>query len=136
MADWKYVMFEDPETGQQVPILFPNQIVHADIAKFVPAMLRRADKRIVVHPVAAGFVSLAVSGVSGESESMGGVKSRPEDAQTINVYPYSHGMTTGMEPRIEAMLLIRHVEHLMERVTGKKKRNPADDLPFTPKTER
>lgn len=108
-------MFEDPETGQQVPILFPAQIVHADIAKFVPAMLRRADKRLVVHPVAAGFVSLVVSGVSGESESMGGVKSRPEDATTINVYPYSHGMTTGMEAGIERMLLAKHIEHLLQR---------------------
>lgn len=103
MADWKYVMWE--ANGAMVPILFPNTLIHAEVARYAGGAVRQHV--IATRPnnwsssvVSAGFVSsLLVTGVHGESETLG-IKSREEDRGFINTWPYTHGMedVMGMEP--------------------------------------
>lgn len=115
MADWKYIMFENPGTGRKVPIIFPAELVHADMAEITMIVSRRAENRELLRPVSAGFLSIMTSATEGESESLG-KKSRPEDALIINTLPYTGGVESGLEERIEIMLGVKFIEHLMKRL--------------------
>lgn len=95
MADWKYVMFEG--NGRALPILFPNELVHADVASHMGLMVR---KHVIAQQptdwssklVSAGFCSsLVVTGVHGKSESLDNLPVRAEDRALINLWPYDHG---------------------------------------------
>jgi hypothetical protein len=80
----KYIMLETGE-GQKLPFLFPEAMTHAVVAEVVRIMLRSFHKQDA-KVVSAGFVSLGLGAeVSGESESLGGVKSVPADAARIMV---------------------------------------------------
>lgn len=82
----KYVIFETKHFDlppEEIPIVFPEAFVHADIARGA-RMLFNGD---LVEPVSAGFCSFPAAGVKveGMSESLG-IKSRPEDADVIAGY--------------------------------------------------
>lgn len=116
MADFKYIVFQDERTGRRLPVLFPNELVHAEVADALIACGLMNSASLFYRPVSAGFVMLAVSSSHGESESLK-IKSDPEDAQRINVHTYTAGVDSGMEPMIEKMLLSKVIEQLMERIT-------------------
>ena len=80
----KYVMLETSE-GQKLPFIFPDACTHAIVAELMRHMMRRFhNSSAIVCP--AGFVSLGRDvEVSGESESLGGLKSRPSDAARMIV---------------------------------------------------
>jgi len=73
----KYIMFEDAE-GRKMPVIFPELLVHADVAKVI--------QRAMPNPVkikSAGFVILGADvHTHGESETLG-VKGRDIDAAYI-----------------------------------------------------
>jgi len=119
VADWKYVMFKD-KWGRKHPVIFPGSMVHADIAEAIPRAVRRGEVKAGAtdyscpEVVSAGFVTLAATGTTGESESLG-IPSDAADAMVINVHPYSAGADTGMEASIERMVLVKHIEHCLKR---------------------
>ncbi len=119
MADWKYIMFE--ANGAQVPIIFPGHLIHADVAKAIGYAVREHVIRAQPNNwssklVSAGFVSgLAATGVHGKSESLDNLASVETDASTINLMPYEAGQPS-MMPNIEQMLLLKLIEHLMDRI--------------------
>jgi len=94
---YKYVMFETEE-GMKVPIIFPEVLTHALVAGAMQMVFDCLDSskdlrikqclnllaRASAPPVSAGFVDIGVDiEVTGESESLGGMKSVPADAARI-----------------------------------------------------
>lgn len=120
MSDWKYIMFE--ANGALVPVIFPNRVIHKQMERGAGHAIR--EMVIAEKPnnwsskvLSAGFVSgLAVTGVHGMSESMGNIKSIETDASIMNRMPYEHGADSILGPGIESMLLLKTIEHLMDRI--------------------
>jgi hypothetical protein len=81
----KYVMLETAD-GQKLPIIFPESLNHIDVAdvvgRLVDRSLKLTGKRRTL-PCSAGFVGLQNVTVTGESDSLGGMKSTPLDAARI-----------------------------------------------------
>lgn len=78
----KYVMFES-ELGRRFPVIFADNLVHAVVANFVRNMSTRFHKEDC-KPISAGFISLGDDvSTFGESESLGGMKTREVDALRI-----------------------------------------------------
>lgn len=82
----KYVMLETAD-GQKLPIIFPESLVHADVADVVGRLVDRTltkqlGKRRAL-PKSAGFIAIHDCDVSGASESLGGVASHYLDAARI-----------------------------------------------------
>lgn len=119
MADWKYISYL--ANDQQLPIIFPNDLIHEEVNQYMGMAVRehvitQRPKDWTSGVLSAGFISgLAVTGVHGLSESMGNLRSREPDASIINLMPYDHGRES-MVPGIEKMLLLKQVEHLMNRI--------------------
>lgn len=67
----KYVMIR--RGGQVLPIIFPDFLVHSDIAEAVIGVLENmdGDKLLPREVVSAGDVSIPVAGCSGSSETLG-----------------------------------------------------------------
>lgn len=88
----KYVMFEHDLEGvtQKIPIIFPDRLVHADVAERMRHLLRRVHK-IDAKPVSAGFVNLGLISCYGESETLG-LSARNEDGAIIETMDYLHGI--------------------------------------------
>lgn len=59
-----------------MPVIFPERMVHAEVAQYIIHMNRMTEKA-TVRPDSAGFVSLTDCKCHGESESLG-IKSKPE----------------------------------------------------------
>lgn len=93
----KYIMLETAE-GAKLPILFPDLLTHCHVAGAMQLVVDTLDPRKDLRPrqldrmleegsarvASAGFVALdPIVSVSGESESLGGVKSIPMDAGRI-----------------------------------------------------
>lgn len=77
----KYVMLEDTE-GRKIPIIFPDHLVHADVA-MVMCKLINTRQKVRVGPTSAGFISVGVDiQTHGESETLG-LKSKPTDTDYI-----------------------------------------------------
>lgn len=74
----KYLVVRDQEE-KEYAIIFPNEVVH----KIVARLHRASDVRVV----SAGFCEWLSAAerwnVWGESESLGGMNSRPEDAEVL-----------------------------------------------------
>jgi hypothetical protein len=103
----KYIIIHVTDIGsdggrveREVPMIFPDLLVHKEVADFTMRLLRREqpDGRMrVVKPVAAGFLSSMAIGhpdrqvCHGESESLG-LKSRPQDSKLIHLFDYAHGI--------------------------------------------
>jgi len=79
----KYIMFETAE-GAKLPVIFSDQFVHLYVGEVFKHLLKGMNQPGIV--VSAGFVGLGTDvTVSGESESLGGVKSVESDAARIMV---------------------------------------------------
>lgn len=79
----KYVMFET-ENGRKFAVMFPDHMVHAQVAHMVGVLSLRAHKEMAT-PVTAGFVNPGDElSVAGESESLN-LKSDPVDAIRIMI---------------------------------------------------
>ncbi|WP_048795427.1 MULTISPECIES: hypothetical protein [Serratia] len=86
----KYIMLRTSgNIPRDIPIIFPDQLVHDDVAQAIKGMsedYRFADAAIV----SAGFCRVAVA-CSGKSETCG-VGSRDCDDDVINTYDYTLGL--------------------------------------------
>lgn len=113
---WKYIMVKVDD--RQVPILFPSELVHADVWKYLRRPFYDAAKMGDPSVVSAGFVEgLAVAVSMGESETLG-IESREEDARIINNHPYEHGRDVPTAALTEALILQRTAEMLIVRAQG------------------
>lgn len=83
----KYIIYERETLGmaRKIPIIFPNELVHLDIAKALSKVI--GSSRIV----GAGDCYLTVAGV-GRFSSTIGIKSKEGDEELINNYEYFHGL--------------------------------------------
>lgn len=83
----KYIIYEKKILGmiQKIPIIFPNQLVHLDVAKALTKVI--GSSRIV----GAGDCYIKVSGVGGKSTTIG-IKSKKGDEELINTFEYFYGM--------------------------------------------
>ena len=84
----KYIMFKRQlESGitQKLPVLFPSELVHADMAKAVLAL----DGMEKAEAVSAGEWS-PIGGCSGRSETLK-LKSHISDTAIIVMHDYYHG---------------------------------------------
>jgi len=90
----KYIMLELSlgDLRYNVPVIFPDTLVHEDMGKAVVHAANRSVPKADVKMVSAGFVSNC-SGVTcyGRSESLD-LDSRPEDGKIISTYDYTHGV--------------------------------------------
>lgn len=98
MAKLKYVMFEC--NGNMLPVLFPELLVHRDVAFGVEkAVAQSRYNPLMIGSISAGFVTVRLEGnqgvannetllvatAYGESESLG-LKSEPEDSEIITKF--------------------------------------------------
>lgn len=102
MSAWKYVMFQDKH-GRHFPVIFPAEMVHADVAHAIPSAFRKSELSAGLQDwacpeaVSAGEIGLLhVEGVGGYSETIG-VKAHVDDANIIRTYPLVRGV--GFEDR-------------------------------------
>lgn len=111
---WKYIMVKVDD--RQIPILFPHELVHADVWKFLRRPLFDAAKMGDPTVVSAGFVEgMAVAIACGESETLD-IKSREEDTRIINNHPYESGRDVPTGQITEALILQKTIEMLMVRL--------------------
>lgn len=94
----KYVMFKLPD-GRELPVLFPEALVHADVA----AALRRVRELRLAVPVAAGTAQMVCLVTCGRSETLNR-ESRREDRDAITAIDYTHGHDTGSSTAISNMI--------------------------------
>ena len=76
---------------REVPVIFPNSLVHKDMAD---TLIRMCPGFEGGKAVSGGFLSstgLCQDPVHGESESLK-LKSRPEDTDLILMHDYLHGI--------------------------------------------
>jgi len=90
----KYIVLQirNGETVREWPIIFPDMIVHSDIANVIQKhlYLQNQDSRVI----AAGLVSFFGSQVRcfGESETLNIESRGNEDAKLIKMFDYLHGI--------------------------------------------
>lgn len=91
----KYVMFAIQVAGvtQNVPVVFPNSLVHADVAK---ALLAGPLKGYT--PVSAGEGLISSEALHGKSTTLGLVARESLDTVILNTNDYLHGL---LEPDSE-----------------------------------
>lgn len=92
---WKYVMFETKlaDCIVHVPVIFPDKLVHKDIADYMTMALMTTFK-VPVKTVSAGKIEhVTADGLGGDSETLK-LKSHPEDAVIIEAYSYLHGLNS------------------------------------------
>jgi hypothetical protein len=90
----KYVMFE-VEMGnltRRIPFIFPNSLIHKDIAEFGIRVLTKPEYKFdEVIVISAGNYDMISRIASGSSETLH-MQALPEDSKTITEYDYSHGI--------------------------------------------
>lgn len=83
----KYVMFAKPfpkgDLVQFMPVVFPDNLVHADVAA--------ALKPLLGDPVSAGDVTILGANVSGKSSTLN-LKSHPKDGVMLRMCDYGFGI--------------------------------------------
>lgn len=94
----KYVMFEMVAAGkiiQRYPVIFPDNLVHDDIARAMKPLIEENIPCTSVRVVGAGecYISAKVD-ESSFSYTLGGICPHPEDEQIINSIDYFHGMVS------------------------------------------
>lgn len=101
----KYVMFRtQTNPARDWPVIFPDTMVHLDVANAVVRAWEIGQREAMrdgilgkkpmvrILPVSAGSVRLGGEAiVSGESETLN-MHAMPEDATTINLFEYFHGI--------------------------------------------
>jgi hypothetical protein len=95
----KYIVLEADLAScpQKIPIIFPNFLVHADVAIAFANLLRKYDRKVKsrngrVTVVSAGEISMHDVQCSGKSETTK-ANADPNDAYMIEFYDYFHGIT-------------------------------------------
>lgn len=113
MADWKYIAY-DIAYGRRVPIIFPDIFNHVDVARRLNPLASNGGRQSA-PVVSAGFIAgLAVTSVYGQSESLDGLKCDDLDTEVINTMPVQHGLTDALMPGMESLILMKHVEKIMD----------------------
>jgi len=93
----KYIILETPD-GRRMPIIFPEALTHCFVAGAMQLVVDTLDPKKDLRPrqldgllkagnakpISAGFVDLHEVSVHGESESLGGLKSRHVDEGYIS----------------------------------------------------
>lgn len=110
MAEWKYVIFQVGD--RKVPIIFPGSLVHLDIYSALAPLLTDGHGQ-GYGVVSAGEVGLMVSHTSGRSTTLN-IEANARDARTINVLPYSGGVTTALDETIERMLTLKFLDIMLQ----------------------
>lgn len=88
----KYIMFEiEAPVKRLVPIIFPDFMVHADIATVIRVVLEDEHKMKVKGVKSAGTYSVLNYETSGHSDSLG-IDSKKNDCDVIRMYDYFHGI--------------------------------------------
>jgi hypothetical protein len=86
-------MFE-VDVGQglkrQIPIIFPDSLIHKDMAEATEPIVRRCCNSNV-KLISAGNISSVTQEVSGKSTTLN-IESNSEDSSTISMYDYYHGI--------------------------------------------
>lgn len=93
----KYVMFKVEAKNMPerfVPIIFPEGLVHKDVAARVARAVCDGYNAIRATPVAAGFVQLDAVVCHGESETLGLQSMLLTDGRVIEQHDYLHGIGT------------------------------------------
>ena len=88
----KYIMIKMTikDASRYVPIIFPECLVHKNVAEHIEHLMRM-EHNAEVEIVSAGFYDIGAT-CYGESESLN-LKSKPEqDTDIIREYPYKHGL--------------------------------------------
>lgn len=88
----KYVMLSVEVAGitKMVPIIFPDFMIHEDVAKAVRSILTETHK-FTPKIESAGDIDLGVCECSGRSETLK-IESHPRDSVTVSQYTYFHGL--------------------------------------------
>lgn len=93
----KYIMFECARGTNDglvfnIPIIFPGQLVHREVANALIPKLRTAFSECSICVVSAGDFNLSTLECSGESDTLR-LKSRgQEDSTLIRIHDIMHGM--------------------------------------------
>lgn len=93
----KYIMYR--VGNRHYPILFPDLLVHAQVADRLSTLIQ-FQKAVIVS---AGEVSLVALSTTGESHSLD-VSAEELDARRINVLDYSGGVDSEMDARTENLI--------------------------------
>ncbi len=79
---------------QKVPIIFPNFLVHQDVAKYLAGLLIKLhDREDNITVASAGEIDLGRVYCYGKSETCK-VGSSPDDNEMIEMYKYLNGIET------------------------------------------
>lgn len=100
----KYVILKSVLAGQEqkIPIIFPNFLVHSDVAKYIAGnLIRQHGRPVDITVSSAGFINLGDVACHGESETCK-VKSDPLDADVIQMHDYLFGIEG--DPQVEQVL--------------------------------
>jgi len=91
----KYVMLSVRvgDTIKLVPIIFPDFLVHSDVADVVKNILSSVHHLALGPVFSAGDISFEEVECSGESTTLK-LKSNPYDSDVIESYSYLHGIIT------------------------------------------
>ncbi|EGB8646316.1 hypothetical protein H8N91_001743 [Salmonella enterica] len=93
----KYIILRlDGKIPREVPVIFPDLLVHADVARAMTAMIKEGSSNTNitdVRVVSAGFCNTAVE-CHGKSETLN-IASRDIDNTVINTVDYTFGLLFG-----------------------------------------
>lgn len=92
---FKYIMFDVTisTTTWKMPIIFPDKLIHSDMAECATIAIHLAIPKAIVKAVNAGTLNqLKVVSTDGDSETLN-LKYNEDDATVINAYEYLHGIT-------------------------------------------
>lgn len=92
----KYVMFKVEAKNMPdrfVPVVFPEHMVHKDVADRIARAVFDGYNARVVTPVAAGFVEINEAICTGESETLGLQSMLRLDGRVIEQHDYLHGIS-------------------------------------------
>ncbi|ECG8630030.1 hypothetical protein CJG84_04740 [Salmonella enterica] len=94
----KYIILRmEGKIPREVPVIFPNLLVHADVASAITTMIQADTDTSTsitgIRVVSAGFCDTAV-GCHGRSESLN-ITSRDIDDAVINTVDYTFGLLFG-----------------------------------------
>lgn len=116
---WKYVIVR--AGNQEVPFIFPENIVHAGMAEAVKIYFTSVAQVMAggqlteaaldaiaasIEPVAAGEVNVDFGKPSGRSSTLG-LGPRENDQNFLQAFPYHHGYVEGPDPTEEALQAMR-----------------------------
>lgn len=87
---FKYVMLEIDNGAfkRRLPIIFPDILVHADVAAAIQQIQGMAEAK----PVSAGSIDLFAEACHGKSTTLNVASNWEGDAKLINTFPYFHGI--------------------------------------------